>query len=638
MIKLTNVTIHRFKGYESEQSIEVDQNVTIIVGMNESGKTAALEALAKTNYFQKDDNFKFDVIHDYPRRLKKQYDKIGDDEPAVTSQYSISKELQDEINKVIGNKVFTGQTFKRIITFNNKATILGIDPDLTSFLKNKFKESGLEIPKEILENIKSSHLILKYINEDPNLESLRGILDKFLENKFQWANWLGEYIYKTLISPNIPKYLYYDEYYSLPSRISIESLKSNQNNSEELKTAKALFELADINVDEILKASSFENFKAELEATEAIITDELFKYWETNQNLNIEFAIDKIEKNDPYSGRHIVEHVLDIRVKNSRSRMSLPLKNRSKGFNWFFSFLVWFKKIQEDKTGNYILLLDEPGLNLHAKAQENLLKFIEDLSSNYQIIYTTHSPFMIDSVHLERIRTVVELPTGSMISDSIQEKDQNTLFPLQAALGYNIAQNLFISKHNLLVEGVSDLIYLEVISSILEMKGKKHLDPKVTIVPVGGLDKVTTFISLLRGNKLNIVCLLDTFNEQKAKDKLESMIKSKIIHEKNIRFFHEFVQNYPKADLEDLFRMEDYILIFNTAFKGIYKEIEIQNLQRDNTRIIAQINSIIQKDRYNHYIPANMLAKSNAIQETLSDETLNNFERVFIEINSLFSN
>ncbi len=638
MIKLTNVTIHRFKGYESEQSIEVDQNVTIIVGMNESGKTAALEALAKTNYFQEDDKFKFDVIHDYPRRLKKQYDKIGDDESAVTSQYSISKELQDEINKVIGNKVFTEQTFKRIITFNNKATIIGIDPDLISFLKNKFKESGLEISKEILENIKSSHLILKYINEDPNLENLRGILEKFLENKFKWANWLGEYIYRTLISPNIPKYLYYDEYYSLPSRISIESLKSNQNNSEELKTAKALFELADINVDEILKASSFENFKAELEATEAIITDELFKYWETNQNLNIEFAIDKIEKNDPHSGRGIVEHVLDIRVKNSRSRMSLPLKNRSKGFNWFFSFLVWFKKIQEDKAGNYILLLDEPGLNLHAKAQENLLKFIEDLSSNYQIIYTTHSPFMIDSVHLERIRTVVELPTGSMISDSIQEKDQNTLFPLQAALGYNMAQNLFISKHNLLVEGVSDLIYLEVISSILEMKGKKHLDPKVTIVPVGGLDKVTTFISLLRGNKLNIVCLLDTFNEQKAKDKLDSMIKSKIIHEKNIRFFHEFVQNYPKADLEDLFRMEDYILIFNTAFKGIYKEIEIQYLQRDNTRIIAQINSIIQKDRYNHYIPANMLAKSIPIQETLSDETLNNFERVFIEINTLFSN
>ncbi|EMJ89493.1 AAA family ATPase [Leptospira meyeri] len=638
MIKLTNVTIHRFKGYESEQSIDIDQNVTIIVGMNESGKTAALEALAKTNYFQEDNKFKFDVIHDYPRRLKKQYDKIGDDDPAVTSQYSISKELQDEINKVIGNKIFTEQTFKRIVTFDNKATISGIDPDPTLFLKNKFKESGLEIPKEILENVKNSDLLIKSINENPNLESLHGILDKFLENKFKWTNWLGEYIYRTLISPNIPKYLYYDEYYSLPSRISIESLKSNQINSEELKTAKALFELADINVDEILKANSFENFKAELEATEAIITDELFKYWETNQNLNIEFAIDKIEQNNPNIGRRIVEHVLDIRVKNSRSRMSLPLKNRSKGFNWFFSFLVWFKKIQEDKTGNYILLLDEPGLNLHAKAQENLLKFIEDLSANYQIIYTTHSPFMIDSVHLERIRTVVELPTGSTISDSIQEKDQNTLFPLQAALGYNLAQNLFISKHNLLVEGVSDLIYLEVISSILEMKGKKHLDPKVTIVPVGGLDKVTTFISLLRGNKLNIVCLLDTFNDQKTKDKLDSMIKSKIIHEKNIRFFHEFIQDYSKADLEDLFKIEDYISIFNSAFKGIYKEIEIQNLQKENTRIISQINTIIQKDRFNHYIPANILAKSNPIQDTLSDETLNNFERVFIEINSLFNN
>src|SRR6185369_3952955 len=163
-----------------------------------------------------------------------------------------------------------------------------------------------------------------------------------------------------------------------------------------------------------------------------------------------------------------------------------------------------------DENSNYILLLDEPGLNIHASAQADLLNFIETLSEDYQIIYTTHSPFMVDPVHLERVRTVVEKENGSAISDSIQEKDPNTLFPLQAALGYDIAQNLFISTNNLLVEGVSDLIFLEIVLSILQGKGKVGLRDDITVVPVGGMDKVSTFVSLLRGNKLSIACLLDS--------------------------------------------------------------------------------------------------------------------------------
>ena len=137
----------------------------------------------------------------------------------------------------------------------------------------------------------------------------------------------------------------------------------------------------------------------------------------------------------------------------------------------------------------YILLLDEPGLNLHASAQEDLLRFLDDLSANYQIIYTTHSPFMIASGKLDRVRTVLETDRGSVISDSVQEKDPNTLFPLQAALGYDIAQNLFVSKKNLLVEGVSDLMILTALSGILESEKRTGLRSDITIVPTGGLEK-----------------------------------------------------------------------------------------------------------------------------------------------------
>ena len=444
----------------------------------------------------------------------------------------------------------------------------------------------------------------------------------------------------------MPKFLYYDEYYSLPSRIVIDNLEDENIEEEEFKTAKALLELADLNAEDILEATSFEDYIAELEATEAIISDELFKYWSTNNNLSIEFKIEareEIKKRKIINNRHqeevldvkIVEHILDIRVKNQRTRVSLPLKNRSKGFNWFFSFLVWFKKIQEDKNSQYILLLDEPGLNLHASAQKDMLKFIEDLSDNYQILYTTHSPFSIPSDKLERVRTVLETSDGSVISDSIQEKDPNTLFPLQAALGYDIAQNLFISNKNLLVEGVSDLIILTAISGILETENRTFLRNDITIIPTGGLEKVATFISLLRGSKLEIACLLDSYTDQKGKAKLEKMITSKIIHKSKIRFFDEFLDTHKQADLEDLFIKDDYLKLFNSAFNE-YDDLKESKLDKNLPTIIKQINKQIGKDRFNHYRPANELLKLGVDKDFFSSETLDNFEKIYLEINKLF--
>ena len=123
----------------------------------------------------------------------------------------------------------------------------------------------------------------------------------------------------------------------------------------------------------------------------------MFEYWTTNENLEIRFDIEHTTNNIRY---------LNIRIYNSKHRVTLPLKNRSKGFLWFFSFLVWFSKIQGDKNSNYILLLDEPGLSLHASAQNDLLRFIDEkLAPEYQVIYTTHSPFMIDSLKLNEVRT-----------------------------------------------------------------------------------------------------------------------------------------------------------------------------------------------------------------------------------------
>ena len=632
-MKLKKVEIKKYKSFEHSQEFEIENDITILVGMNESGKTSILEAIAKTNYFQDDESFKFNTTHDYPRKEKKAMDKSGITPEAITCTYEIGVDLIDKIESELGRDAIKSKEFTITTKHDNTNIWSIITINKRKIINNLTTKLGISSKtiNEKLEKIQDNEELDTLKNEYADEKYTTGLtaLEKYFENQYNWENdAISEYIAREYLEPNLPKFLYYDEYFALPSRISIEKLKDESLDDYELKTAKALFELADIDTSKILQENNFENFVSELEATEALISNELFKYWKTNKDSHIDFKIDK-RVND---NSQIVEHILDIRIKNKG--VSLPLKNRSKGFNWFFSFLVWFKKIQEDEDSNYVLLLDEPGLNLHASAQADLLKFIDDLSENYQIIYTTHSPFMISSESLNRVRTVLEKDNGSIISDSIQEKDPNTLFPLQAALGYDIAQNLFISPKNLLVEGVSDLIILTAMSGILESKNRNRLKSDITIVPTGGLDKVATFISLLRGAELEIVCLLDSYTDAQAKARMDQMIVGKIIQDNKICFFDEFIETYSKADIEDLFVKEDYLKLYNSAFSdAIIKE---SDLNSNIKQIIIQINKHIGKDRFNHYRPANELVKLGVKEEFFLPETLNRFESVFIKINKLF--
>lgn len=542
--------------------------------------------------------------------------------------------MQEKIYNDLKVREFSIEKFSYTKYYNNNGVYAGIDIDNKKFIEPYFKDFNVKVEMAIytdMLNIKNIQDIDSIIEKVKNIENNEELLEslEYLKNIYQFDNSIYQYIIKKLIEPNLPKFLYYDEYYSLPARVSIENLKNGKLENEELKTAKALFELANIDMDALAKSTDFENFKAELEATQSSITDEIFKYWDTNKNLEIEFDIEPISSNNN-------EHILNIRVRNTDKRVSLPLNKRSKGFNWFFSFLVWFKKIQEDKNSQYILFLYEPGLNLHAMAQGNLLAFLEELSKNYQIIYTTHSPFMIDSNHLDRVYTIYETKDGSIISDSVQQKDANTLFPLQAALGYSIAQNLFVNKNNLVVEGISDLVYLNYMSSLLKENKKEGLNDDIVIVPVGGADKVSAFISLMRGNKLNIVCLLDTFTEQKPKANIENLAKEKIIKQGNLKFYSDFVDNLNIANIEDIFSVKEYLNLFNEEFKE-YNDINESNIDKSKT-ILDSINKIIEKDRFNHYRPAKLLASKVLKINDFEQNTINRFETIFKTINNIFKN
>ena len=628
---LKKVTIHKYKSFLTEQTYSVEDRITRIVGKNESGKTALLEALAKSRYFEDNEEFKYKKELDYPRNELK---KIGQDNPpVVTCIYQLLDEDIKAVEDIYGEGIITDNQFSVTSYYDNSRKYTGVKANFDVYKNWLISSYGIgDQGKELIHEASSFSSLKETIQENdtiPGFADIKTEIEKVMSKKESTIDPLSCYIYDTYILPIIPKLWYFSDYFTLPYRINLAEFAAGNRSKvltdEEYKIARALFELSDLDVSDIESETNFEEFKAQLESTSNSITDDMFEYWSTNQNLEIRFEIEHLANNVRF---------LNIRIYNTKHRISLPLKNRSKGFLWFFSFLVWFSKIQGDTKTRYILLLDEPGLSLHASAQRDLLRFIDEkLAPEYQVIYTTHSPFMIDSLKLNEVRTVFDTQNpkiGSVVSDAVQEKDSDTLFPLQAALGYTIAQNLYVSQKNLLVEGISDLVYLSHFSAILKENGKEGLADDITIVPVGGADKIATFISLMRGNELSTVCVLDTFTDQKAEAHLKRMVEEKIIADKKILFYHTILSQ-PFADIEDLFSKEEYLTLYNGAFG---KAIQIDELDSQKP-IMAQLKWKNGNKAFNHYLPANYMAK-NIGSLSFSNDTLDRYEALFKMINSKF--
>jgi predicted ATP-dependent endonuclease of OLD family len=633
MMKLTEVTINKYKSFLTEQSVHIEDKVTRIVGKNESGKTSFLEALTKYNYYDKNDKtFSFNKTNDYPRNELKTYEQQNPENncAVVSCTFEISDALLGEIQDDVGKDTFKQKTISISHKYNGGKTY-SIYSNTPAFIMNFLSMYDISQEKhDELTKTKTVKTLYEDLNADAELKAIAiALKTDFIDIAFTGFkdDVVGGYIAKKYIEPNIPQFWYFDEYYSLPSEVSLTNLQNKTTDSrvskEQLDIVKALFSLANIDTTKLLADGDFEELKAELEATSNIITDKLLEYWSTNTNLEIRFEPRTINN----------EKMLNIRIWNTKHRASLPLERRSKGFNWFFSFLVWFSQIEN--KDNVIILLDEPGINLHADAQSDLLRYIDEkLAPKYQIIYTTHSPFMVDMTKFHEIRTVFDsgdAKVGSLISDALDEKDKATLFPLQAALGYNVAQHLFVSPKNLLVEGVSDLVYLTLVSEKLREIGKTSLSEDITIIPVGGLDKVATFISLLRGNKLQIACLLDTFTDQKGKRRITDLVQGKIIKESNVIFFDEFTAGINPAEIEDMFTANEYIELFNREFSE-YDDIKAEDIV-DGRSIVEQINKIVNTKRFNHYRPANNLSRNLAFLDKVSDASLDIFANAFEKVN-----
>ena len=310
-----------------------------------------------------------------------------------------------------------------------------------------------------------------------------------------------------------------------------------------------LLTLAGLDLDQLDNPKKTEALLAKLEAAANQLTKKAITYWSQNRHLRMEFDIRPGQSEDP----DVIKSGMNIlgRVQDTKHMVTTSLGTRSRGFIWFFSFLAWYSDLRQ-RGENLILLLDEPGLALHAKAQGDLLQYFErKLRPYHQLIYTTHSPFMVDPTRFDNVRIVQDrsveqdsdnLPDdqqGTKVITEVLDATQDSLFPLQGALGYEIHQTLFIGPNCLIVEGVSDLLYIQMMSGVLQKKGKAGLSDKWTITPVGGASKISTFVALIGAQMgLNVAVLID-FHE-KDQQSVTNLYKKKLLKKHHVLTYADY--------------------------------------------------------------------------------------------------
>lgn len=630
-MKLTQVRIKKFRNIVDSGDVVVQPDVTCLVGKNESGKTAFLQALHRLNPVQA--NVALSIPDQYPAWLEKQDRRKMNLEEfcPVSAKFRLEAVDRLTIDKKFGKGVLKSDVISLSRQYDGKR-LFSFECDEKAFVSSIWSQHPLPKGKGSKPSDLASlnGLIASLKADKENAESVKAgeAFEKAKQELLGKHTELDAAMLEAL-DALMPKFFYYADYSRLPGTVKIKQLLKADRaklTADDL-TALALLELAGAEDDYLLNPD-YERRKRELENVANALTQEILEYWTTNKDIRVD--IDITQRTEAVgNGQQAVIDELKVRLWDNRHFLSLPFDERSSGFRWFFSFLAAFSAYRDDPDKEVIILLDEPALSLHARAQKDFLRYVdEQLAPARQVLYSTHSPFMVQPGHLNRVRMVEDRgrEIGSVVSSDILATDPDTLFPLQGALGYDLAQHLFVAPHNLVVEGTSDFTYLTILSRHLLSQGREGLDERWSLVPVGGADMVPTFVALL-GNHLEVTVLVDS--QKAGHQRLERMAGQGLLKPSRIIFVGRVVGR-KLADIEDVFSVEDYVMLYNAAFGSAITSASLTGTDP----IVNRIQRLTGKS-FDHGAPADRLLRDrDQLLPKLSADTLEKFETLFKAVNA----
>jgi AAA15 family ATPase/GTPase len=608
MLTLTKFKVTNFRSVMDSGWIDCD-DVTTLIGINEAGKSNLLLALWKLNPARKEGEATIDPQHDMPN-----------------SKFST---WRNELNK----HCFIRASFE-------------LDDESTSVLS----ENGIEIKDvvaiEICRYFNGGYIIYRVLNTGVR-QRVESDLHKVV---------LGE----------LPSFVYYSNYNNLDAQIYLphavdrlegKAVPGYENPAKE-RTLRIMFEFVGLEPREILElgqapviatqTQQYHNRNLQQPSlTQDAIDDAASEKAKRATLLNSASARLTKEfkawwKQGEYKFRLQADgDFFKIWVSDDKRDDEIELERRSTGLQWFLSFFLVFLVESESAHKGAILLLDEAGLTLHPMAQKDLMNFFKGLSESNQIIHTTHSPFLVDTDNIDRVKVVYIDTDGLTVasSDLLESSDKQNLksiYPAHAAIGLNVSEILLNGCQPIIVEGTSDQHYLNAIKCYLIEKGKLKPRRDMLFMPAGGCKNkgISALISIVSAKNDDVpfsVLDSDIIGKSAKTDLLKGVYKD---FPKRIVSIADIVL-FDNSEVEDLMPFELLQPQLNKWFGNVDDDFE----PKSNIPILGQIvefaenNSVNLPDGWKVMLSLGAKRQLQKPRITVSDDCLKKWTALFKTLN-----
>ncbi|WP_340028480.1 AAA family ATPase [Paenibacillus sp. FSL H7-0940] len=582
-MKLVWAQIKNFRSIKDSGKIYFNPNLTVLAGKNESGKSNILKALDcfSKNTFDRDSDYPIDYISEYPEVIV-HFELEDNDLQNIKEFFTLNKNSSKksngvtitrtaESNEVINIEIFN-DTLEYIVTETDKATA-AINKELRTRYKTNIEAMTSASLVVIIREINS---LLTAINnlDNEQINKISTILQD-LDSYFDLLTKIHNFSVGAIFKETIPNFVYFSSFEDIiPDSIS--------SNAEITPIVNRFFKV--VNQDPSLL------FGETSPQRRRLLTDRISK--KVSGNFMGYYSQDSISLTINLDGNGI-----NFFVYGLDNQKPFQPRQRSQGLQWFLSFYLTLEA--EMKTGS-ILLIDEPGLYLHASAQEDLSIMLNDLSVNSPIVISTHSHWLMDPNRLERIRLVIKDNDSTYVENKIHKgADNNTMKPILSAIGLGLKNNIStFGKRVVLVEGYSDYYYLEAMryyfNEILEIK----LD-NFKLYPCLGSAQIINVLTLIIDSETDYYILLDN---DKAGQQTEKKLKNECGIDKSKILFTPAKSKIFSA-IEGVFSEKDF------------KEIVLNSLET------TKFDKVLVSKKFNERMHNKEITK-------LSDETVSNFKEI----------
>jgi energy-coupling factor transporter ATP-binding protein EcfA2 len=459
-MRLASFQITNFRSINDSGSIDSTQ-ITAILGRNDSGKSNLLRALHSLN--PADGLVELSPIKDFPRHRR--LEECSGDTPVVSTRWALDESEQAALAEILPRAagvrhVTAGRGYAAVRwagleglnalsldVGDIKAKVRKIVPAVKAAAEKVSEEQRALLEQESDTFDAAMIMSPDYVKWSEGavkaMQALRKALaaadaelsdkqDQMLAELEDMARAIANdepalARARAWVLEKLPRFVYVDEYPALPGRQNIAEYLGREGWGQltpEQQSFGKLCKVAGLDprkLQELLDRNDQATRNQLANRAGSVVTAEIRRLWK-DRPLKVRFNLD---------GQYLDTLVSD---PNGAYEVEVNLEERSRGFQWFFSFYIaFFADTQGGRAQDAILLLDEPGLHLHAHSQADLLAHFEKDFGN-QIIYTTHSPFMVPVHRLDAVRTAsLDETSGTTVSNAA-EGDERTLFPLKAAL------------------------------------------------------------------------------------------------------------------------------------------------------------------------------------------------------------